>query len=223
MLGILSVAIWGWQKLHDPNTLPIQAIKIEGNVKHLSHHAIEQAILPYVLSQGFFAVNVAGLRDHLMQLPWVELASVTRVWPNSLLVNITEQQAVAQWLDDSLLNSQGELFSPEKYTFPSGLPKLEGPQGQHQQVLAHYRAMSDMLAPLNLLIEHIVLSARNAWLLKLNNGMTLLLGRIEPMERLQNFIDVYQKVFANTALQAERVDLRYEQGLAVQWKPKARR
>ena len=56
---------------------------------------------------------------------------------------------------------------------------------------------------------------RQAYSMVLNNGAQVLLGRREPLPRLQRFAKVYHKIFTPTSAQAERIDLRYQNGLTV--------
>lgn len=200
-----------------PDFLPIQSIKIEGDLHHISRHSIEQAILPYVLSSGFFSVDVMGVRNKLQTLPWVSMVSVSRIWPNSLVVRISEHIAVAKWGEDALLNPNGLVFNPDPNSFPNGLPHLDGPSGQQSFLLQQYEIMNNMLQSIGLHVVNLRLSNRRAWEIQLNNGMILLLGRVNPLERLQRFVKVYRKLFGGHDVLAERVDLRYPGGFAVKW------
>lgn len=200
-----------------PDFLPIQSIKIEGELHHISRHNIEQAILPYVLSSGFFSVDVMGVRNRLQTLPWVSMVSVSRIWPNSLVVQISEHVAVAKWDSNYLINATGSIFNPEPSSFPSGLPNLEGPSGQQSFLLQQYKTMNTVLAPIGLQVVNLRLSNRRAWEIQLNNGMVLLLGRVNPLERLQRFVKVYRQLFGGRDVLAEKVDLRYPSGFAVRW------
>ncbi len=200
-----------------PDFLPIQSIKIEGDLRHISRHSIEQAILPYVLSSGFFSVDVMGVRNKLQTLPWVSMVSVSRIWPNSLVVRISEHIPVAKWDNNLLINAKGFVFNPEPTSLPVGLPNLEGPEGQQSFLLQQYQTMNKMLQSIGLHVVNLRLSNRRAWEIQLNNGMVLLLGRVNPLERLQRFVKVYRQLFGGRDVLAERVDLRYPSGFAVHW------
>jgi len=66
-------------------------------------------------------------------------------------------------------------------------------------------------------IASLQLDARRAVQLQLDNGMQLAVGREERLARLQRFVKVYKKTLAQHAMQIRRVDLRYSNGMAVQW------
>ncbi|MGB0989179.1 MAG: cell division protein FtsQ/DivIB, partial [Pseudoalteromonas spongiae] len=72
-----------------------------------------------------------------------------------------------------------------------------------------------------LAIDELVLSERFSWQLTLNDGVTLNLGREERVQRIQRFMDVYPLIKKNKKAdqQVDYVDLRYDTGLAVGWKP----
>jgi cell division protein FtsQ len=75
-----------------------------------------------------------------------------------------------------------------------------------------------MFKGLGLVIDELHQDARRAWHLKLSNGMSVELGRKDPLQRLARFIGVYPAILASTtAAVIEQVDLRYSNGFALRW------
>lgn len=70
-------------------------------------------------------------------------------------------------------------------------------------------------------IDELVLSERYSWQLTLSDGVRLNLGREERVERVQRFMDVYQEIKDKQQDNklVDYVDLRYDTGVAVGWKP----
>jgi cell division protein FtsQ len=114
----------------------LQHIQVKGDTGHYSANALYNHLSP-VVEGNFFSQNINAVRDALEDLPWVRQASVQRVFPNAVTVQIEEHQAAALWLaasqpgrrrgvpsaegsmsrvsaePDRLLNEQGEIFSIE--------------------------------------------------------------------------------------------------------------
>lgn len=217
-LTLAILAAWGIAVLRDPNTLPLKTVRIEGAFTHVSQQELQQAVTGAV-NGGFLTVNVAAIRAAAKRLPWVRDATVRRVWPDTLRVNVVEQAPVANWGEQGLVNADGEIFTPPAASFPPNLPELRGPQETAPAVLAQYRAMSKTLAPLGLRIARLELDERRAWRATLDNGMELMLGRADAYARLLRFAQVYHGLLAAQAPRVARVDLRYSNGLAVRFKP----
>lgn len=217
LAALLGLSAWGVTVLRDPATLPLKTVRVEGAFTHVSKQELQQAVTDAV-SGGFLTVNVAAIRAAAQRLPWVRDASVRRVWPDALRVNVTEQIPVANWGGQGLVNADGEIFTPPAASFPPNLPELRGPQGSAPAVLAQYRAMDKTLAPLGLRIARLELDERRAWRATLDNGMELMLGRADAYARLLRFAQVYHGLLAAQAPRVARVDLRYSNGLAVRWK-----
>ncbi|MEL0067394.1 MAG: cell division protein FtsQ/DivIB, partial [Gammaproteobacteria bacterium] len=59
------------------------------------------------------------------------------------------------------------------------------------------------------------LSERRAWELKLSNGIILDIGRKALSERVTKFINIYPILVNDDPAPIERVDLRYDTGMAV--------
>ena len=214
--AVIISLVWGWHMIRDPDQFPIKVVKVQADYQHLNHDAIAQQILPFA-DRGFFNLNGRELTRQLQQSPWVADVDIHRVWPDTIIIKITEQQAVAQWGKQALVNTEGKIFMPPVNTFPAKLPLLNGADNQVATLLQYYRDMSGILAPLKLTISELDANDRQALNLILNNGTKVFLGRTDPVQRLQRFAKVYHEIFTATDTQAESVDLRYENGISVKW------
>nr|WP_102797326.1 cell division protein FtsQ/DivIB [Bowmanella denitrificans] len=200
--------------LDDEQQLPVRDIKVSGELKYLVKQDVENAIRKNQPG-SFFELDIERALQDIEALPWVYRASIRKDWPNNLHVHVVEQQVVANWNDDMLLNVQGGTFIARQ---PEGLalPRLYGPQGSEQTALQGFRAMQALLARSGVSVSELVLTERFAWNLRLDNGLGLNLGRDEFIDRLQRFVDIYP-LLKKDERRAEYVDLRYDTGLAVGW------
>lgn len=219
LLALLVAAIIvGVIEIQKPAHFPIQTVKIEAPFVNLSQEELEQAIQPYV-QVGFFALRVGELQLHLERLQWVAEVDIYRVWPGIIKIKLREEKARFRWRHDSLINQQGDLFHPssEQLSRFLYLPHLIGPIGFETKVLQNYENMSKMLDKNKLSIVELSLSDRLAWSLVLDSGTKVLIGRNEPLKRVQRFVTMYHAIESESAKQAARVDLRYPHGIAVRW------
>lgn len=175
------------------------------------------------LAGNFFTVNLDGVRTSFEKLPWVRKASVRRRWPNGIDVAIEEHVAVARWQNSAdetrLVNHHGEVFSASLAGAQNLLPLFGGPEGSAPQLLARYYEFRDALATLQRKPQMLTLSAREAWQLRLDDGVVLDLGRDQakhPLsERLQRFVETYSAVQARVKTQIAVIDMRYPNGFAL--------
>ena len=188
-------------------------------LKEVRRGEVERA-LGGLLRGNFFSTNLDALRQSLEKISWVRHAEVRRRWPARLEVNIEEHEPAARWGDGAgqLVNTYGEVFVA---TLPPeiALPALHGPAGSAQEVLNHYAEFAATLKPTGHQPAQLTLSPRLAWQLKLDDGMTLELGREQqkaPVRmRLQRFVDYYPTVLAGRNPRPLAVDMRYPNGFAL--------
>ncbi|MFQ3235212.1 MAG: cell division protein FtsQ [Paraglaciecola sp.] len=214
-----GVAIKNWSE--DEQRAPLNDVTVSGERLYIDDVKIERFIRQ---SQpgSFFELDVDQAHKDVQAMPWVYRASVRKRWPNSLKVYVVEQTPAARWNDDLLLNQYGEPFDGVIGLDKSlaRLPSLFGPGGSEQTALQGYRAMQALLIGTGLYIDELFLSERFAWNLRLQNGISLNLGRKEFIGRLQRFIDLYPLLIKQEKA-VDYVDLRYDTGLAVGWKTPA--
>jgi cell division protein FtsQ len=206
----------GVQWLQDPYRFPLRTVKITSKPHYLEKEELQQALAPYVRG-GFFTVNVTGIHDAVEALPWVYRATVRRDWPDRLIISFVEQEPVAHWGKNALLNRYGEIFVPRKLPDELALPLLSGPEGHERVVLEQYRRCVQTLSPLGLHIARVELNERRAWRIGLDNAVQLELGRVDTALRLQRFVRTFPEVFAGHLDALKSVDLRYSNGFSVYW------
>lgn len=209
--------IWTGFYLLNPATLPIRQVRIEGEFRHLSTAALQELIRPKVTG-GFFNIDVSAVRDTLLTEPWVREVSVHRVWPDSLQVFVTEQVAVTRWGDNGLLNKSGQLFTPDKTSFPPGLPVLQGPEGSQSLMMEKYMFLQSLLTPLALQVSLLRLDERRAWVFESADGLQVVIGRKDFDERATRFVELVPGNLGARFHEAEMVDMRYPNGFSVRWK-----
>jgi len=212
--ALLAVSAAALRQLADPATLPIREVRIEGEFRHLAPARL-QAIVAAEVRGGFLRVHVDAIRAALLGEPWVEDATVRRVWPDRLQISVREQRPVALWGAKALLNDAGSAFHPEAGSLPSDLPRLSGPEGSERQVLERYRQTAAVLGARGLRVSEFALNARGAWRLRLAQGAEVIVGRSEFRRRLTRFALVAHRILEADGAGAVTVDLRYTNGLAV--------
>jgi cell division protein FtsQ len=169
---------------------------------------------------SFFTVDLAAVRRSFEQVPWVRRAHVRRIWPNQLHVALEEHRPLAVWNDGRLVNDRGELFVANLAEAEDDGPLLEfaGPPGSELQVMRRWTQLARQLAPLAMRPQAVQLSDRYAWTVRMEDGMTLLIGREQGValdERVERWVAAHPQVLARVSHPIQAVDLRYPHGFAV--------
>ncbi|MBU2870216.1 cell division protein FtsQ/DivIB [Colwellia sp. E2M01] len=227
LVSLISISWWLTQHFIGQESAPVTSIIVAGEMPYSQRSDIINAI-DQIDMGNFFQVNVNEVQNRVMTLPWVYSVAVRKQWPNELKIYVVDQTPVAVWNGDFLINQQGHVFQADIERIKHYLPSFFGPEGSELLALDNYRNLNELLEYKALAIDELVLSERFSWLLTLNDGVTLNLGREERVERIQRFMDVYPiikeqlKVKINTEKQQNQavdyIDLRYDTGLAVGWK-----
>lgn len=203
-------------KLQDPQVFPLKVVRVKGDFKHIDQQKLEQEMAASVRG-GFFTLDVESVHAKLLQMPWVAKLAVRRVWPDTLLITVTEQIPVARWGANQLVNVQGELFQPAKNKIPAGLPQLVGPAGTEREMVSRYRDMQSRFEGIELQIARVEQNSRRAWAIEFTDQSAISLGSQQIDERLDRFIRLYPRLKAAGQGKPKQVDLRYTNGFVVHW------
>lgn len=197
---------------------PVRQLAVHGGFDHVSAEQI-RATASIHLHDGFFAVDLAALREAVARLPWVERVEARKRWPDTIELSVYEQQPWVRWGADRLVNRRGEVFAAPGAAAIQGLARLSGPDERVSDVLAFYIDAMKKFAHSGLAVEGVRLSTRGSWSLALSNDAVIEIGRKHPAARLQRFLDVWPKLAVGRADPPTYVDLRYSNGFAVRWLP----
>lgn len=199
-----------------PERFPIHSVNIAATWEHISHEELEAVLTPY-LQSSFFSLPVTRLQNVLNALPWVNHATVERVWPDTVKITLEEKKPIAIW-GTSLLTEDGQLFEQNPGHQPYDLPVLKGPEAQHGEVLQVFQKLGKILSIYGLSASTLHLRDNQAWILTLSNGIHIHLGKQALESRLLRFCKAWPAVFAERQDKLLSVDMRYRRGMAVQWK-----
>lgn len=202
--------------------LPVTQLVVASAPDQVSRAQIEHTARN-ALAGNFFTVNLETARTAFERMPWVRSASLRRIWPDGVELRLEEHQAVARWTPQEgearLVSARGEVFVAAS---DQPLPLLVGPEGSAARVLERYRAFSEALAATGRKPVVVHLSPREAWQLKLDDGVVLELGRDQARHPVAERVDRYAAHYAaaNSAARGRiaaigAVDMRYPNGFAL--------
>jgi len=227
LFSLITISWWLTQHFIGQESAPVTSIVVSGEMPYSQRSDIISAIEQIDMG-NFFQVDVNEVQNNVLTLPWVYSVAVRKQWPNELKIYVVDQTPVALWNEDFLINQLGHVFQADISRVKHYLPNFYGPEGSELLALENYRDLNELLDFKSLAIDELVLSERFSWLLTLNDGVTLNLGREERVERIQRFMDVYPRIKAQLKAKiitekdknqaVDYIDLRYDTGLAVGWK-----
>lgn len=218
-----ALLVWaGAMAVQRMPVFPLKQLVVSTPLDQVSRSQIEHAALN-ALSGNFFTVNLETAQTAFERMPWVRSASLRRLWPDGIELKLEEHHAAARWTPQDgearLVNTRGEVFMASTREV---LPAFAGPEGSALRVLAHYQEFSSTLTAIGRRPVAIHLSAREAWQLKLDDGVVLELGRDQPKhplaERLSRFTTHYAAVSSSAKGRLQTiglVDMRYPNGFAL--------
>ncbi len=210
-VSVLALSARGYLSLA---ARPVERITVTGSLEHTQAQAVKDMVQP-ALAGGFLRADLALMQAQLEGLPWIFAATVRRQWPGTLAIHVEEQRPIARWGDDGFLNHAGEVFHSASAQAVGALPLLAGPEGSASGMMATYRRLVELLAPLDLTVERLTRDGRGELAATLGGGTQLLFGERDFLERVQRFAVLYKAELAQRFGEVERVDLRYATGAAV--------
>ena len=181
----------------------------------------QQALIQHIkagTAKGYFTTDLEQIRDNALSLSWVDRVVVSRAWPNAIVLRVTPRHAVARWGTGRYLSDDGVVFKPVQRFDHQNLPLLHGPHSQSRMMMTKYRDINQMFRPMNMRLKELYLTERMTWFMQFDNGMRLIVDQYQTMGKLQRLSEIAKTDLGLVWDNIAGIDLRYRNGLAVQWK-----
>ncbi|MEE9332609.1 MAG: FtsQ-type POTRA domain-containing protein [Granulosicoccaceae bacterium] len=209
----------------DAARFPVSNVDVLGTLDYADRDSLQQ-LIEVRTREGFYALDIDGIRHTLEATPWVSAVHVRRVWPARLSVDVEEHEPTARWNKDALLSKGLELFYPPQLDLNNakaaqwqshfvGLPQLTGATGRHEAVLDAFRYYQQMLSQFGVQLDALEEDERLSQSMHLSNDVIVHLGYEHREVRLQRFIDVYERLVTPLEGRAASFDMRYSNGFAL--------
>ncbi len=221
VVAIVAAGIVLKQTIESSRVFPVKQVRIEGEFIYLDERSVKKQI-SQVSVGGFFDLDIAGIRNELMKLQWIDDAFVRREWPDSVVIRVVEKQPVASWNKRGILTASSQLFYPHEIPQIDELVALEGPGGRHKFVLTELNKIQSLLHQAEIKVSSLSQNARRSWKMEIDQ-VEVQLGRKDIYKKIESFGAIYQSLLKPKLNQIKQIDFRYTNGFAVLWREKAAR
>lgn len=196
---------------------PVVTVSITGNFNHSDKGALRELIQPH-LDDGMLGLDVSALRHSLEAESWIDSVELRKQWPATVYVHITEQIPVAYWQQKGFVNYRGEIFFPPTVTAAMDLPRLFGSTDQGEAIFDIYQHLNALLQHRGMAVKTLHKSDLGIYQVALSNGVNLVFDEQQRTVQLRKLAVVYDQYLIDVADRIEKIDLRYNNGLAVAWR-----
>ncbi|WP_439135635.1 cell division protein FtsQ/DivIB [Pseudomaricurvus sp.] len=220
VIGCYGVGSWAISQLDRPVT----SVKINGEFTRISQKEVAESVYD-AMADSFMKLDLGQIQQQLEQKPWVDHARVARRWPGELEVTVVEHKPIARWGDADALNHRGEVIRLSDKDAASvllkGLPELSGEEGLEQEMMAQYQVLNKLLTEYGMSVKKLTCSAARSWTITLSDDVVIRVGRDEMLAKMGRFLTVYKAQLQARWTELSSIDLRYYNGVAVQWREPA--
>jgi cell division protein FtsQ len=195
----------------------IENVNISGSIDAVDREALTTIIRTHSAG-GFLRLKMDELESALEKLTWVRQASVQRYWPDTLSVNVLQHSPIARWGDTGLMNAYGDLFFPNDIDAYQTLPMLYGEEVRAKELARTFENSLQQLKLLGLQLRGLFEDERQSKHLVLSDGLVISIGDGDVSDKIDRFATAHKQYLAENLNEVKKIDLRYTNGLAVEWK-----
>ncbi|MGE4315109.1 cell division protein FtsQ/DivIB [Acinetobacter sp.] len=214
-LVVLAVGIYGlYGVMTDAR---VAKLSVVGTRSEAENRQVMTYVAPKV-TENYFTSDLEKIRDQALELSWVDRVVVSRAWPNSIRVRVMPRHAIARWGTGRLLSDSGDIFTEVVPQNNQKLPLLHGPASQSKMMMRRYNEINQLFLPVNIRLKELYLTERMTWFMQFDSGLRIIVDQDQTMGKLQRLSHLAQSDLKPVWAKISSVDLRYRNGMAIQWK-----
>ena len=213
--AVLAIGLYGLYKVMTDAT--VAQLQIVGTNSDVENQQLAQHLSP-IIKHNYFTSDLEQIRDQALKVSWVDRVVVSRAWPNAIRVRVMPRHAIARWGTGRLLSDNGEVFSEALPKTHPNLPLLHGPVSQSKMMMRRYNEINQLFHPANLRLKELYLTERMTWFMQFDSGLRIIVDQDQTMNKLQRLSHLAQMDLKPVWSNISAIDLRYRNGLAIQWK-----
>ena len=220
MTGVVLV-----DQLLRPGRFTIERMDIHGSSAQVDAQTVERTAW-LALIGNYFTADLEKIENALVRLPGVYQAAVRRHWPDTLEISITEAGAIALWYATNGSASEGQDYVnlPPDSTITLQ-PVLRSPTADRHTVIDAFLYLVSSLSPFGLEVKSLSVNEVGDWVVVLQSvtlqipvELEIVVGKGDPVRKVDQFAAVFVSFLQDRLPDIERVDMRYDNGFAVQWR-----
>ncbi len=212
---VLAAGVFGFYRVM--TDAQIAALNIAGARSDAERSQVLAHVSPAV-TENYFTSDLRAIRDRALELSWVDRVVVSRAWPNAIRVRVMPRNAIARWGTGRLLSDSGDVFTevaPRNY---QNLPLLHGPVSQSKMMMRRYNEINQLFLPAGIRLKELYLTERMTWFMQFDSGLRIIVDQDQTMSKLQRLSHLAHNDLKPVWPNISAIDLRYRNGLAIQWK-----
>ena len=217
-LMVLAVGVYGlYTVMTDAH---VAELNVVGTRSDAENSQVMKHVTPAVTA-NYFTADLEQIRDQALELSWVDRVVVSRAWPNSIRVRVMPRHPIARWGTGRLLSDSGDIFAQVIPQNNQKLPLLHGPTSQSKMMMRRYNEINQLFLPVNARLKELYLTERMTWFMQFDSGLRVIVDQDQTMSKLQRLSHLAQSDLKPVWSKISSIDLRYRNGLAIQWKNSA--
>ncbi len=171
-----------------------------------------------VVTDNYFTSDLEVIRDRALEISWVDRVVVSRAWPDGIRVRVMPRHAIARWGTGRLLSDAGDVYSEAVIRNHTQLPLLHGPLNQSKVMMRRYNEINQLFHPTGIRLKELYLTERMTWFMQFDSGLRIIVDQDQTMSKLQRLSYLAQHDLKPAWPNITAIDLRYRNGLSIQWK-----
>lgn len=217
LLGLLGLLRWG------PSD-PIAKVRLDADFKGLA----ASDVWPYIqelFGEDLLSVDLPALAERLESHPWIQQVNMRRVWPDSVVIDVTEPEPFAHWVglrgEEGFLTASGVAL--EANATPAMPLTYEGDDKHVAAFLDWQEKLDTAIEPQGWMLKKLSRSDYGQWRAYVVDAdgvkVELRFGEQWSLPRWKRFDAAWNAGLKDRRKEIAYVDLRYRGGMAVAWQP----
>ncbi len=178
------------------NWFLINRIIITGKIKHVSAKQVSY-IAENRLQGNLLTLDIDSLQEEFRQIPWVKDVTVSREFPDSITIELSEYDAIARLNNEALITQDGQVFDGADDSI--GLPTFDVPLKNVHEAISDYHQIEPILALRKLQVSKLDINGVGITKIEFSNGLHVTICGSEFAKQIELLDQYWDKLYSINA------------------------
>lgn len=187
-------------------------VTITGNINHITEMQLSN-VAKNNLRGTMFTLDIDELQAEFRQIPWVKSVTVTRSFPDSITVNVTEYDAIAHFGDNGFFIAEDGRVFYGAINDPA-LPTFYVPEQKIPDIVSLYKAGTDIFKKRDISLNKIYWLGVGITKIEFSNKLQVIICGLDVINKL-TVLDKYWDQLYKLNPGLDSVNMCYKNAVAI--------
>jgi cell division protein FtsQ len=170
----------------------VDNVIITGDISHINISELNQIVTNDVNRSNLITLDISNLYNDITHIPWIKQVVISRDFPHSLILAISQYDAIANFSHGGLISANGVIFNGDNN---ESLPIFDVPIDYIHDTINNYKLLNKQFSSHNVTVSKLFFNGLGITKVRLSNNLRLTFCGSDIINQVNNINNYWDKLY----------------------------